>query len=154
MSPLSLARVTNTRVARIRSQSAEEARGSRSCSFRHRCGFQRRPAMLAIGGTNIGIVGMTLDGGFPFHFTDESADVYFQSVRFKARSWSRSVLYAQLFGNRHEAFWSEAELYVAQRTRFWRCFRFSRVRLAMLILGRIMNFRSERCCCSATSIWS
>jgi hypothetical protein len=65
--------------------------------------------MFAIGGSNIGIARLTLEGGFPFRFTDEAADVYFYEVRFKAGTWQRDVLYAQLFANRLAEFWSEAE---------------------------------------------
>lgn len=62
-----------------------------------------------IGGSNIGIESLTLEDGFPFRFSDEDADVYFYKVRFQAGVWSRDVLYAQLFANRSEDFWSETE---------------------------------------------
>jgi len=62
-----------------------------------------------VGGSKIGIESLTLDGGFPFRFTDEAADIYFYDVRVKANKWSRHILYAQLFANRREEFWSEAQ---------------------------------------------
>jgi hypothetical protein len=65
--------------------------------------------MFLIGGRNIGFARLTLEGGFPFRFTDEAADVYFHEVRFKTGTWSRDVQYAQLFGDRREESWSEPE---------------------------------------------
>lgn len=71
--------------------------------------LSRLGPMLAIGASNVGIVGLTLSGGFPFRFTDEGADAYFSRVRFEANTWSRDVLYAHLFANRRAQFWSQAE---------------------------------------------
>jgi len=65
--------------------------------------------MFAIGGTGTGILKLTLEGGFPFRFVDQSADVFFYEVRFKAGTWERDVLYAHLFADRREERWSEAE---------------------------------------------
>lgn len=62
-----------------------------------------------VAGPNVGIESLTLEGGFPFRFTDEAGEIYFYEVRFKARTWSRDVLYAQLFANRRAEFWSEVE---------------------------------------------
>ncbi len=64
---------------------------------------------LNVGGRKIGVESLTLDGGFPFRFTDEAADIYFYNVRFKAATWSRDILYAHLFANRKDEFWSEAQ---------------------------------------------
>jgi hypothetical protein len=65
--------------------------------------------MFYVGGRNVGFARLTLEGGFPFRFTDDTADVYFYEVRFKADTWSRDVLFAQLFADRREEFWSEAQ---------------------------------------------
>jgi hypothetical protein len=65
--------------------------------------------MFSIGGWNTGIQGLTIEGAFPFRFVDESADIYFYEVRFKAGLWKRDVLYAQLFADRREEAWSETQ---------------------------------------------
>jgi hypothetical protein len=66
-------------------------------------------------GSNTGIVGLgdqespsTVEGAFPFRFSDERADVLIYNIRFRADGWDRYVLYAQLFADRREESWSEA----------------------------------------------
>jgi hypothetical protein len=70
--------------------------------------LSKRGTMIGVGGTNIRIAGLTLEGGFPFRFSDDAADVAFSNARFKADGWSRDVLYAEIFSNRTAEFWSEA----------------------------------------------
>lgn len=71
--------------------------------------LSRLPLGFAIGGPNFGIESLTIEGGFPFRFTSRTAEVYFYKVRFKVDTWSRDVLYAQLFANRTADFWSETQ---------------------------------------------
>jgi hypothetical protein len=65
--------------------------------------------MFSIGGPNIGISSLTLEGGFPFRFVGEPADVQFYNVRFKAGAWKRDVQFAHLFSTRQDDFWSEVQ---------------------------------------------
>ncbi len=71
--------------------------------------LSRLGPLLSVGSRNFGVETLTLEGGFPFRFTDEAADIYFYKVHFKANTWKRDILYAQLFGNRNGEFWSEAQ---------------------------------------------
>jgi hypothetical protein len=88
-------------------------RGSKRIEELFVCGpawLSRRPTFIAIGGSSSGGVENSQFGdAFPFRFTDESGDIYFYKVRFEAAGWHRNVLYAQLFANRTEDFWSEAQ---------------------------------------------
>lgn len=52
---------------------------------------------------------LTLDGGFPFRLSGPNAAFRFGEVAFKFGHWQRNVTYAEIFGNRTQEFWSQAQ---------------------------------------------
>lgn len=71
--------------------------------------IRKMPAMFKIGGSNCFIWGWDtiLQGTFPFRLTSEQASVTLFSVEFRVQRWRRVVQYAELYGDRSAAFWSE-----------------------------------------------
>jgi hypothetical protein len=62
--------------------------------------------MLLVGGPAIEVHQLTLEGGFPFRFADNEADVVFREATFQAKQWRREVIYAELYATRRDEFWS------------------------------------------------
>jgi hypothetical protein len=60
-------------------------------------------------GENMHIRGGVFRGGFPFRFVGQPSEISLSGMHFEANGWSREVLYAQLFTDRSEAFWSQSE---------------------------------------------
>jgi hypothetical protein len=56
-----------------------------------------------------GVFKLTLDGGFPFRLLGPNAAFRFGEVSFKFGVWHREVTYAEIFGNRTQEFWSQAQ---------------------------------------------
>ncbi len=76
--------------------------------------FVRAPAalrnigpMFSGSASDVTIQDLTLEGAFPFRLGSQDSAIKFIDVRFKAGDWSRDVLWAELYGNRTAAFWSE-----------------------------------------------
>lgn len=65
------------------------------------------PPMFKIGGSDVSIQGLTLEGTFPFRLTSEDASLVLIDVRFAAFGWMREVEYAEIYGNRRAEFWSK-----------------------------------------------
>jgi hypothetical protein len=64
--------------------------------------------MLAIGGPDTAVVGLTLEGGFPFHLVSEAASLRLVAVAATAGTWRRDFRLAEVFGSRTAEAWSEA----------------------------------------------
>jgi hypothetical protein len=62
--------------------------------------------MFNIDGTDVGFVGLTISGGFPFRLTSVSASVSIKNVAFEIGPWRRVVQFAEVFGNRDATNWS------------------------------------------------
>lgn len=52
---------------------------------------------------------LTLAGGFPFRLAGPNAGFRFGEVAFKVGAWHRDVAYAEIFGNRTQEFWDQAQ---------------------------------------------
>ncbi len=70
--------------------------------------LSRLEPWLSIGGPCV-VKDCSFKTRFPFRLTNEVADVSFSRVIFETDNWRRSVLYAHVYANRREEFWSEAE---------------------------------------------
>lgn len=65
------------------------------------------------GGTSFhnscGVFKLTIEGGFPFRLLGPNAAFRFGEVAFKFGAWHREVTYAEIFGNRTQEFWGQAQ---------------------------------------------
>lgn len=57
----------------------------------------------------VGVFKLTLDGSFPFRLSGPSSAIRFGEVAFKFGVWHREVAYAEIFGNRTQEFWCQAQ---------------------------------------------
>jgi hypothetical protein len=62
--------------------------------------------MLAVEGHDVGIMYLTLEGGFPFRLTSRDASIRFVDVGFRVAPWNRIVRLAEIFADRTAAFWA------------------------------------------------
>ena len=70
--------------------------------------IRRLPSMLAVDGHDVGIMYLTLEGGFPFRLATPDASIRFVDVGFRVPPWDRIVRLAEIFADRTAAFWSPA----------------------------------------------
>lgn len=64
--------------------------------------------MLSISGRDCGVSKLTLSGGFPFRLTTPDSSLSIGEVRFELGGYRKDIFYAEVFGNRSAAAWTEA----------------------------------------------
>ncbi len=69
---------------------------------------RRLQSMLAVEGHDVGVMYLTLEGGFPFRFAAPDASIRFVDVGFRVPPWDRIVRLAEIFADRTATFWSSA----------------------------------------------
>jgi hypothetical protein len=101
--------------------------------------------MVAVGGSNTAIQGLTLEGAFPFLLTKPEADIRLIDIRFRAGSWVREVLWAELYGQRDAEHWSEANAVArANQELFLAYTQISHAQAALLTIDQYVHAFKER----------